>query len=239
MPIGPITPGSFVTVTPDVIGAPYASLQAPTATMPVVGSDLQALTLVTLNIQDYVLGELVSTAATKLDKIAGGTVSGATVFSGDVNFTLTADFVSGDLTFDATSTFSSAGTNVFASGSDTSVDGTAVLRTTNGGKFRWDTRNKSPAADYTADGTNGYEDILPDPPTDRAITLATTGAAIGQRKKFNAQAVTSFQWVLGATGRTWNLKNATGFTVKIEFVYDGSGWVVDDWEEGGNALRNG
>jgi hypothetical protein len=86
MPIGPITPGSFVTVTPDVIGVAYASLQAPTATMPVVGSDIQALTLVLLSIQDYVLAQLVATAATKLDKIAGGTVSGPTIFSGTVDF---------------------------------------------------------------------------------------------------------------------------------------------------------
>lgn len=58
MPIGPITPGSPVTVTPDASPTEYASVQAPTATMPVVGGDLQALTLVALNIQKYVKGLL-------------------------------------------------------------------------------------------------------------------------------------------------------------------------------------
>ncbi len=49
MPIGPITPGSYVTVTPDATPAPLASLQAPTATMPVTAVDIQALGLELLN----------------------------------------------------------------------------------------------------------------------------------------------------------------------------------------------
>lgn len=51
MPIGPITPGSFVTVTPDFAPGVYTSLPAPTATMLVRGSDIQNLTLAVLNIQ--------------------------------------------------------------------------------------------------------------------------------------------------------------------------------------------
>jgi hypothetical protein len=70
MPIGPITPGAFVTVTPDSpLPGIYASVQAPTATMVVQGAHLQALTLVVLNVQDY-LNEI------KLD-LAGGTMTGS------------------------------------------------------------------------------------------------------------------------------------------------------------------
>ncbi len=250
MPIGPITPGSYVTVTPDTVVSEYTSVQAPTATMPVIGSDIQELTLVVLNVQKFCLQESADGLARKLDKLDGGTVSGDVVFSGDVDFQGTGihrptfqggmEVVSGELTLDSTGNLSSSGTNVFASGSDTSFDGTAVVHTTNGGKFRWDTRNKSDG-DYTANGTNGYEDILPDPADDRTITLANTGAAIGQRKRFNAQAVNASgkHWVINYGARTWFLRNVSGSTVKIQFVYDGSGWVVDDWEEGGNATRNG
>ena len=57
MPIGPITPGSYVTVTPDASPlTKYASLQAPTATMDVTAADIQALTLALLNVQNQ-LGE--------------------------------------------------------------------------------------------------------------------------------------------------------------------------------------
>jgi hypothetical protein len=86
MPIGPITPGSYVTVTPDSVVSQYTSVQAPSATMPVIASDIQDLTLVVLNVQNFVLGELAVAAARKLDKIDGGTVSGPTVFTGDVDF---------------------------------------------------------------------------------------------------------------------------------------------------------
>lgn len=263
MPIGPITPGSPVTVTPDVVLAQYSSVQAPTATMVVVGADLQALTLVVLNVQNFCLQESATGLARKLDKIDGGTVSGDVDFTGDfqVNsgqvhvaagaiqvgasldvITITGDRVelgNTDVIAGALSSLSHGGTIVLTSTSDTSVDGGGVFRTSNGGKFRWDTRNKSPGSDYTADGTNGYEDILTDPPTNRAITLANTGAAIGQRKKFNAQNVTSFYWSIAYGAKTWFMKNAAGSTVKIEFVYNGSGWVVDDWEEGGVPTRDG
>jgi hypothetical protein len=82
MPIGPITPGSPVTVTPDASPSLYASVQAPTATMPILGAHLQALTLVLLNIQK-VLDE------SKLDLIAGGTVLGPVDFAGIIDFQAT------------------------------------------------------------------------------------------------------------------------------------------------------
>lgn len=252
MPIGPITPGSYVTVTPDSVLVQYSSVQAPTATMPVIGSDIQELTLVVLNVQNFCLQESANGLARKLDKIDGGTVLGNVEFDGDVDFEGTGihrpvfaggmHVTGGELTLDALTTISSSGTNVFGSGSDTSFDGTAVLHTTSGGKFRWDTRNRTDG-NYTADGTNGYEDILPDPAGDRTITLANTGAARGQRKKFNAQNVTGpHTWALTYGAQTWYLSNLAGYasgTVKIEFVYDGSGWVVDDWEHGSNSLRDG
>lgn len=50
MPIGPITPGAYVTVTPDPSVAKYLSAVAPTATMPVIASDIQNLTLMVLNV---------------------------------------------------------------------------------------------------------------------------------------------------------------------------------------------
>jgi hypothetical protein len=49
MPIGPITAGSYVTVTPDATPAPLASVTAPTASMPVTAVDIQALALQMLN----------------------------------------------------------------------------------------------------------------------------------------------------------------------------------------------
>jgi hypothetical protein len=82
MPIGPITPGSPVTVTPDVSPTPYASIQAPTATMPILAAHLQFLTLVLLNIQKY-------SEDRKLDKLDGGTVSGDVAFSGVIDFQAT------------------------------------------------------------------------------------------------------------------------------------------------------
>jgi hypothetical protein len=49
MPIGPITPGSPVAVTPDANPAPYTSIQTVTASMPVIGADMQALALQLMN----------------------------------------------------------------------------------------------------------------------------------------------------------------------------------------------
>lgn len=52
MPSGPITPGSTVVITPDSpLPNKYASAVAPTATMPVSGADMQALTQIVLNTQ--------------------------------------------------------------------------------------------------------------------------------------------------------------------------------------------
>lgn len=82
MPIGPITPGSPVTVTPDASPTLYSSIQAPTATMPILGAHLQFLTLVLLNIQKYLDDR-------KLDLISGGTVSGPVDFSGIIDFLAT------------------------------------------------------------------------------------------------------------------------------------------------------
>lgn len=86
MPIGPITPGFYVTVTPDSVLSQYSSVQAPTATMPVIASDIQDLALVILNVQNFCLQESSIGLNRKLDKIDGGTVSGDTVFTGNVDF---------------------------------------------------------------------------------------------------------------------------------------------------------
>lgn len=51
MPVGPITPGSYTTVTPDSIVAAYASLQSPSPTMLTIAADIAALTLAILNVQ--------------------------------------------------------------------------------------------------------------------------------------------------------------------------------------------
>jgi hypothetical protein len=57
MPVGPITPGSPVVVTPDPSPlARLASMMAPTATMAVTAAHIQALTLALLNVQDLDLG---------------------------------------------------------------------------------------------------------------------------------------------------------------------------------------
>src|SRR6185369_3140949 len=53
MPIGPITPGSPVVVTPDASPLTrLASMTAPTATMGVSAAHIQALTLALLNLQE-------------------------------------------------------------------------------------------------------------------------------------------------------------------------------------------
>ncbi len=53
MPIGPVTPGSYTTVTPDTLPAAYASIQVPSPSMPVVASDIATLGLEVLNVQAY------------------------------------------------------------------------------------------------------------------------------------------------------------------------------------------
>lgn len=109
------------------------------------------------------------------------------------------------------------------------------------GKLRIRSENRSDA-NFSVDGTTAYEHIFPDnPASTRSIPLANTGAARGQRVRFNAQNVVTgandFQVTYGL--RTWNMRNAAGKTVVMEFVYDGTAWVIDDWAEGGSALRNG
>lgn len=54
MPIGPVTPGNYTVVTPDVLPAEVVSIQTPSPTMPVVAADLAALTLKTLNIKQWI-----------------------------------------------------------------------------------------------------------------------------------------------------------------------------------------
>lgn len=99
MPIGPITPGSYVTVTPDASPGLYTSVQAPTATMPVVGADIQALTLVSLNIQkalDTAKANIAGAAFTGAVSVAGAfTTSGRRIRRPRVN-----SLTDGDKTFD-------------------------------------------------------------------------------------------------------------------------------------------
>ncbi len=52
MPIGPITPGSPVTVTHNVTPALYTSIQGPSPSMPVIAQDVLDLSLVTMNVQE-------------------------------------------------------------------------------------------------------------------------------------------------------------------------------------------
>jgi len=144
-----------------------------------------------------------------------------------------------DISQTAAGTGSWAGTYVYTSVSDTEFEAGSVLKMN--GKWRPRTANRSDA-DFVADGTTGYEHIFPDNPgADRDIDLNHTGAAIGQRVRFNCQNVVTgtFDYVLSVGLRTWFMRNATSKTAAIEFVSDGSAWVVDDHHEGGNALRNG
>jgi len=121
--------------------------------------------------------------------------------------------------------------------STSDVEAAGVLKVT--GKLRILTQNRS--VDFTADGTTGYEHIFTDDPAaDRNVTLNHTGAAIGQRVRFNAQNVTGpNKYIVARGAQTWFMSNQAGDTVILEFVSDGSAWVVDDWQEGGVGLRNG
>jgi len=103
MPIGTITPGSYVTVTPDgSIPAPYASFTAPSATMPVIASDIQALTLMALNI-----GKM------SIDGIHGGTYApSATISIGGLGLS-----VSSALNIPSSGVIALAGQMSLASGS--------------------------------------------------------------------------------------------------------------------------
>src|SRR4051812_107010 len=51
MPIGPITPGDPVDVTPDALPAAYTSIQGPSPGMAVIAQDVLDLSLVTMNVQ--------------------------------------------------------------------------------------------------------------------------------------------------------------------------------------------
>ena len=51
MPIGTITPGEYVTVTPDASPAAFSSLQTPTTTITIQAAHIQSLTLSLLNAQ--------------------------------------------------------------------------------------------------------------------------------------------------------------------------------------------
>jgi hypothetical protein len=97
-------------------------------------------------------------------------------------------------------------------------------------------------ADFSVDGTGAYEHIMSgNASLMRGISLSHTGAALGQRIRFNAQKVLvgPNYYILGYGAKQWHLFNTTGRTVVVEFVSDGAGWVVDYWEQGGVALRNG
>jgi hypothetical protein len=97
-------------------------------------------------------------------------------------------------------------------------------------------------ADFSIDGTGAYEHIMTgNASLMRGISLSHTGATLGQRIRFNAQKVLigPNYYILGYGAKQWHLFNTTGRTVVVEFVSDGSGWVVDYWEQGGVALRNG
>lgn len=145
-----------------------------------------------------------------------------------------------DLTGGTSCTVSLAGIVVFASTSDFEAAGTSYFS----GKFRFLTMNRS-NADFAVSAATGqgYEHILPDNPGGggRTATLSHTGGVIGQRIRFNAQNVVTGadNWVIAYGARTWFMRNTAGKTVAIEFVSDGSAWVVDDHHEGGDALRNG
>ncbi len=71
MPIGPITPGVPVVVTADVLPPAVTSITAPTATMPVVSADLQALSLTVMNIKER-----------SLDRVDGHVTGTVTVDNG-------------------------------------------------------------------------------------------------------------------------------------------------------------
>ncbi len=59
MPLGPVTPGSYVSATADTRPAPFTTLTiAPSATMPVIGADLQAFELALVNGQNTSLADV-------------------------------------------------------------------------------------------------------------------------------------------------------------------------------------
>ncbi|HMI84876.1 MAG TPA: hypothetical protein VK550_12335 [Polyangiaceae bacterium] len=146
MPIGPITPGDPVTVSPDASLSPYASMQAPTATMVVVAADIQALTLALLNVQDLVRGELASALAAMAVLFVTADLRATTVFdvrSGQIHagagaiqigggsdvITVTGsnlDLGTTDVSLGGTSTVESGGTLAIGTGGSFSLHAGAV-----------------------------------------------------------------------------------------------------------------
>ena len=248
MPIGPITPGNYVTVTPDVSLSQYASVQAPTATMPVIGADIQALTLVALNIQNFCLQESANGLVRKLDKIDGGEVLGDTVFSGYVDFQGTGvnrptfqdgmEVVGGDTTYDS-------GTHLeMLSGSE--ITGDPVF---NGGTFTWakpqivDTttlsfagtghmRTRAPfnlnnTGSQTVGINNGDEFVCPVLIGTLSLTLSTTGAGTGSRIRINAYANIASGFSLQVNTvevAPVLMRNESGFYVCLDVVFSGGAW---------------
>jgi len=96
MTIGTITLGDYVTVTPDTSPLPYASLQGPSPSMPVVSDDILSIIQAVLNVQSVASGyaalaqSVAIGAATSLAALASavGTIDG----SGDSGVTTTARF---------------------------------------------------------------------------------------------------------------------------------------------------
>jgi len=250
MPIGPITPGNYVTVTPDVSLSQYASVQAPTATMPVIGADIQALTLVALNIQNFCLQESANGLVRKLDKIDGGTVLGDTVFSGYVDFQGTGvnrptfqggmEVVGGDTTYDN-------GTHLeMLAGSE--ITGAPVF---NGSTWTWakpqivDTttlsfagtghmRIRSPfnlntSGSQTVGINNGDEFVCPVLTGTLLLTLSTTGAGNGSRIRINAYSNIASGFTLHVdTAETAPvlMANAAGNVVCLDVVFYGGAWHI-------------
>lgn len=248
MPIGPITPGNYVTVTPDVSLAQYSSVQAPSPTMPVVSADIQALTLVALNIQNFCLQESANGLVRKLDKIDGGTVLGDTVFSGQVDFQGTGvnrptyqggmEVVGGNETFDSGSKLE------MLSGSE--IIGDPVF---NGGTFTWakpqivDTttlsfagtghmRTRAPfnlnnTGSQTVGINNGDEFVCPVLMGTLFLTLSTTGAGVGSRIRINAYSNIATVYTLHVDTAELApvlMANAPGNIVCLDVVFYGGAW---------------
>jgi hypothetical protein len=248
MPIGPITPGSFVTVTPDVILTSYASVQAPTATMPVVGADLQAVTLVVLNIQDYVLQVSSDGLARKLDKIDGGEVLGDTIFSGYVDFQGTGvnrptfqggmEVVGGDTTYDnGTHLEMLAGSEITGApvfnGSTWTwakpqiVDNTTLSFSGNGHMRTRGAFNLNSSGSQTVGINNGDEFVCPALTGTLTLTLSTTGAGTGSRIRINAYAniATGFSLSVDTAELAPVLmRNESGYIAYLDVVFRGGAW---------------
>ncbi|HYJ82218.1 MAG TPA: hypothetical protein VEW26_05165, partial [Allosphingosinicella sp.] len=115
--------------------------------------------------------------------------------------------------------------------------------TVSGGKLRLPAIVPTFGLGMSADHANNYEFIFSNAMTsDTTVSLNHSLVTIGQRVRFNAQKVTGAftYYVQTGDGREWAMRNnaAAGTTVILEFVSDGTQWVVDDWATY-NAVRNG